>query len=105
MRLLSTASAIAIGATGILIVCPAAAQQANTTPANVNVLNLLSPYLGLNATPVGQATLQANLAQGVALNQSSSTARRQLAISDKTLPGSPTTITLANGSTRRPSTC
>ena len=100
MRLLSTASAIAIGATGILISGPATAQQANTTPANVNVLNLLSPFLTLNATPVGQATLQANLAQGVALNQSSSTARRQLAISDKTLPGSTPflgTITLANG--------
>ena len=99
MRLLSTASAISIGATGILISGPATAQQANTTPANVNVLNLLSPFLGLNATPVGQSTLQANLAQGVALNQNSSTARRQLAISDKTLPGSPTTVTLANGST------
>ncbi len=99
MRLLSTASAIAIGATGILIGGPATAQQANTTPANVNVLNLLSPYLSLNATPVGQATLSANLAQAVALNQGASVARQQLAISDKTLPGSPTTITLANGST------
>ncbi len=63
------------------------------------MLNLLSPYLSLDATPVGQATLSANLAQAVALNQGASVARQQLAISDKTLPGSPTTITLANGST------
>ena len=39
----------------------AAAQTANTTVSNVNVLNLLSPFLSLNATPAGQATLREDL--------------------------------------------
>lgn len=76
------------------------AQTANTTAANVNVLNLLAPFLGLNATAVGQQTLQDNLSQGVADNQISDTARRQLAISDKALPGSSPflgSITLVDG--------
>ncbi len=77
------------------------AQAANTTPANVNVLNLLSPFLALNSTDVGRQTLQLNLSQAIAQNQNATTAQRQLAISDKALPGSAaftTTITLANGS-------
>ncbi|UMY19406.1 autotransporter domain-containing protein [Methylobacterium organophilum] len=65
----------------------AQAQTANTTPANVNVLNLLSPFLGLNATATGQATLQTNLDQTVALNNGASSDRQAQAISDKNLPG------------------
>ena len=48
---------------------PASAQQANLTAANVNVLDLLSPFLTLNSTPIGQQTLQVNLSQAVAINQ------------------------------------
>ncbi|WP_375453785.1 autotransporter domain-containing protein [uncultured Methylobacterium sp.] len=79
----------------------AQAQTVNTTPANVNVLNLLGPYLGLNATPVGQQTLQLNLSQAVAENRNASIAQQQFAISDKSLPGSTPflgSITLVNGS-------
>ena len=78
----------------------AQAQTVNTTPSNVNVLNLLSPFLGLNGTQVGQQTLQLNLSQAIAQNQGASIADQQKAISDKALPGSAafaTTITLANG--------
>ena len=78
----------------------AQAQAVNTTPSNVNVLNLLSPFLGLNGTAVGQQTLQLNLAQAVAQNQGASIADQQKAISDKALPGNaafPTTITLFDG--------
>ncbi|TXM64754.1 autotransporter outer membrane beta-barrel domain-containing protein [Methylobacterium sp. WL12] len=78
----------------------AQAQTVNTTPSNVNVLNLLGPFLGLNGTTVGQQTLQLNLSQAIAQNQGASVADQQKAISDKALPGSAafaTTITLANG--------
>ncbi|MGO4717401.1 autotransporter domain-containing protein [Bradyrhizobium sp. 2TAF24] len=64
----------------------AQAQTANTTGANINVLNLLSPFLGLNATAAGQATLQANLQQSIAINNAASLTLQQLAISDKNLP-------------------
>lgn len=66
----------------------AQAQTVNTTPANVNVLNLLSPYLSLNSTAVGQATLQGNLQQSLSINNSATLAQQQLAISDKNLLGS-----------------
>ncbi len=66
----------------------AQAQTANTTVANVNVLNLLSPFLGLNATAIGQATLQANLQQSININNGATLAQQQLAISDKNLLGS-----------------
>ncbi|GLS45184.1 autotransporter domain-containing protein [Methylobacterium brachythecii] len=90
-------AAILAGTIGV-----AHAQTANVTPANVNVLNLLSPFLALNGNQVGQQTLQQNLALGLADNQAANTARQQLAISDKTLAGSIfngaiATITLADG--------
>ncbi|MCJ2013203.1 autotransporter domain-containing protein [Methylobacterium sp. J-076] len=90
-------AALALAAFGV----PAAqAQTVNTTPSNVNVLNLLSPFLGLNGTEVGRQTLQLNLSQAIAQNQGASVADQQKAISDKALPGSAafaTTITLADG--------
>ena len=46
----------------------AKAQAANTTGANVNALNLLAPFLTLNATPVGKATLQQSLQTVIAIN-------------------------------------
>jgi outer membrane autotransporter protein len=66
----------------------AQAQTANTTPSDVNVLNLLAPYLPLNATATGQQTLQLNLAQAAATNTGAGLAQQQLAISDKNLLGS-----------------
>lgn len=78
----------------------AQAQTVNTTPAAVNVLNLLSPFLSLNATQAGQQTLQLNLSQAVAQNRGASLADQQKAISDKALPGNAaftTAITLADG--------
>ncbi|WP_246696903.1 autotransporter family protein [Methylobacterium planeticum] len=66
------------------------AQAANTTPSDVNVLNLLAPYLNLNATAIGQATLQTNLQQSIATNNGAGLAQQQLAISDKNLLGSVT---------------
>ncbi len=75
-----SASAAAVGG--------AHAQAVNTTPSNVNVLNLLSPFLGLNATSVGQATLQGNLDQAVATNNGANLTMQQLSISDKNLLGS-----------------
>ncbi len=86
---------------GSLGATAAQAQTANVTPAAVNVLNLLAPFLSLNSTAVGQQTLQLNLSQAIAQNQAASLADQQKAISDKALPGSAaftTTITLANGS-------
>ena len=86
---------------GTLGATAAQAQAVNTTPANINVLNLLAPFLSLNSTPVGQQTLQLNLSQGAAQNQAASLADQQRAISDKALPGSAaftTTITLTDGS-------
>jgi subtilase-type serine protease len=66
----------------------AQAQSVNTTPSDVNVLNLLAPYLALNATATGQQTLQLNLSQSAAVNTAAGLAQQQLAISDKNLLGS-----------------
>ena len=53
-RLLQSISVLAVASVASL--GGAHAQAANVTPSNVNVLNLLSPFLGLNATPVGRTT-------------------------------------------------
>ncbi|MDP4004542.1 autotransporter domain-containing protein [Methylobacterium sp. NEAU K] len=66
----------------------AQAQTVNTTPSGVNVLNLLAPYLALNATATGQATLSLNLSQSLAVNTGAGLAQQQQAISDKNLLGS-----------------
>lgn len=71
-----------------LAVSPAGAQTANTTVANVNVLNLLAPFLSLNATTVGQRTLTDNLQQAISVNNDASPTLRTLAISDKNILGS-----------------
>jgi subtilase-type serine protease len=74
------------------------AQTANVTPENVAVFNLLSPFLNLNATAIGQQTLQTDLSQAVAINQNSPSAAllnnnlstptlAALAISDENLLG------------------
>ena len=64
MRLKHSASILTLLAVGALPSAAARAQQAsapNTSPSNVNVLNLLASYLSLNATAVGQITLSTNL--------------------------------------------
>ncbi len=71
----------------IFVATTSAAAASNTTPANVNVLNLLSPFLGLNSTTIGQTTLADNLAQAVAVNTSASLSLQELAYSDKNLLG------------------
>lgn len=60
----------------------AKAQAANTTGANVNALNLLAPFLTLNATPVGKATLQQSLQTVIAINNGATPAQQQTAVSD-----------------------
>ena len=52
-----------------ILAAPAFAAPANVTGSDVNQLNLLSPFLNLNATAVGQQTLAANLASAIAVNQ------------------------------------
>lgn len=82
-RLLQSISVLA--AASIASVGGAHADAANTTLSNVNILNLLSPFLGLNATPIGHATLTDNLAQAINVNSSASTTLQQLSISDENL--------------------
>ncbi len=81
---------------------PVKAQTANTTAADVNVLNLLSPFLGLNGTTTGQQTLTSNLNDALAVNKFASTSStiEATSISDKTIAsGNSTAITLASGAT------
>ncbi len=61
------------------------AQTPNTSIATVNTLNLLAPFLDLNATPMGQATLAASLNQAIQINNGATLAQQQLAISDANL--------------------
>ena len=90
-------SAIVAAVASAAVAGPASAQ--NLTVANVNVLNLLSPFLTLDSTPIGQQTLYDNLPQAIAINQNaasaatlngnlSTSALAALAISDENLLGS-----------------
>ena len=80
---------VSIAAVVVAAYGPAAvqAQTANTTPANVNVLNLLAPFLSLNGTAVGQQTLQLNLSRAIADNRGAPAAHQGRALSDQTRPG------------------
>ena len=99
MSVKNSASILTLLAVGALP-SGAFAQAANTTTSNDNILNLLSPFLSLNATTDGQQTLTANLAQAIATNNNATAALQALAVSDKNLFGGRTnTITLANGTT------
>jgi hypothetical protein len=80
LSLLTVATAASVGV--------AQAQTANTTPSNVNVLNLLSPFLGLNATQIGRTTLTDNLSQAISINNSATLPLQEMAYSDKNLLGS-----------------
>jgi len=82
-----------------VVAAPAFAATQNTTQSDVNVLNLLSPFLSLNGTATGQATLASNLNQALATNTlaASSPTIEAVSISDKTIfSGNSTSITLAN---------
>src|SRR5882757_2656786 len=76
-RLLNSISVLTVAS--VASISGAQAQAANVTPSNVNVLNLLSPFLGLNATGVGRTTLQDNLSQAISINNNSSATLRELA--------------------------
>src|SRR5215475_2399510 len=85
---LSRVYALRAGAAAVAVLvfsAQAQAQVANETGQNVNLLNLLSPFLSLNATSTGQATLQTNLNQAVAINNAATPSQQSLAISDKNL--------------------
>lgn len=77
-----------------------AAAQTVITSSNANVLNLLSPFLGLNGSAVGKETLSDNLSQSIVVNNGSFfvPGQQALAISDKNLLGSASNaVTLADG--------
>ncbi|MCW2314943.1 outer membrane autotransporter protein [Rhodoblastus acidophilus] len=85
---------------------PALAASTTVTAADANVLNLLSPFLSLNATAIGQAALTANLNGTIATNAAAgaSPVISATSISDKTIfdansgSGKPVSIsTTANG--------
>ncbi len=96
----SATSVFALMATTALSMNAAQAQVANTTTSNDNILNLLSPFLNLNATAIGQGTLTTNLSQAIATNNNATAALQALSVSDKNLFGGRTnTIALANGTT------
>jgi uncharacterized protein with beta-barrel porin domain len=65
-RLLQSAAMVIVVTTGASV--GAQAQTVTVTAANANVLNLLSPFLSLNSTAIGQQTLQTNLSQAIAVN-------------------------------------
>jgi len=81
---------------------PALAASTPVTAADANVLNLLSPFLSLNATAIGQATLTANLNGVITTNKAAaaSPAIEAEAISEKNLFGGATSsITLLGNTT------
>ena len=86
----------AVGATiAAMMPTQALAQAANVSAANVEVFNLLSPFLSLNATPTGQATLTSNLNAAVSVNNAATPAQQALSIIDEILPsGASNTLTV-----------
>jgi len=69
-----TAIAAALASPAYAQSATAPVPTANVSPATVNVINLLSPFLTLNSTATGQQTLQTNLTQAVAINQNAPSA-------------------------------
>jgi subtilase-type serine protease len=83
MSLAHSTSVVALVAAMTTAGGAALAQTVNTTPAAVNDINLLSPFLSLNSTPVGRATLQTSLQRAVSINSNATLAQQQLSISDE----------------------
>ena len=75
-RLLRSISVLTVAS--VASIGSAHADPANVTPSNVNVLNLLSPFFGLNANPTGKTTLIDNLNQAISINNSATPARPRL---------------------------
>ena len=100
------ASYLGCGAAMALVLATPALAAPNITGADANAVNLLSPFLGLNASTIGQQTLTANLNNSIAINQFAATSPviEAVSISDKSIlnatSGSFTNITLPNGTTR-----
>ena len=67
-RFLQSVALIVVASASVSV---ARAQTPNTTIANVNALNLLAPFLTLNATPIGQETLQKSLETVISINNNS----------------------------------
>lgn len=91
-------AAIILAATGL---GSAQAQTATITPCDANVRNLLEPFLSLNASGIGRATLPDNLAQAIAVNDRSTPDQRALVISGQVRPGAAPylgALTLVDGS-------
>ena len=84
-RLLQSISVLAVAS--VASISGAHAQAANVTPSNVNVLNLLSPFLGLNATAVGQNHASRQPLPVDQHQQQRLTTLQELAYSDKNLLG------------------
>ena len=89
-RLLQSISVLTVAS--VASIGGAHADPANVTPSNVNVLNLLSPFLGLNANPTGKTTLIDNLNQAISINNSATPAQQDLAYSDKNLLGTASNV-------------
>ena len=89
-RLLQSISVLAVA--GVASIGGAHADPANVTPSNVNVLNLLSPFLGLNAASTGQTTLIDNLNHAISINNGATPAQQDLAYSDKNLLGTASNV-------------
>lgn len=90
-------AAVILAATGL---AAAQAQTATITPRDANVRTLLAPFLSLNASAIGRATLPDNLARAIAVNDRSTPDQRALAISGQVRPGAAPylgALTLADG--------
>jgi uncharacterized protein with beta-barrel porin domain/membrane-associated phospholipid phosphatase len=100
IRIVGTrAAGLAVAAS--VFTSPVLAQTPNTTAANVNILNLLSPFLNLNATAIGQQTLNLALSDALALNQfaAANLTVAAVSISDKTIFGGASTSITPQSST------
>src|ERR1700722_20087376 len=93
-RLLQSISVLTVAS--LASIGGAHADPANTSSSSVNVLNLLSPFLGLNATPTGKTTLIDNLNQAISINNNATPTAQELSISDENLLSGPSN-TLATG--------
>jgi uncharacterized protein with beta-barrel porin domain/membrane-associated phospholipid phosphatase len=85
--ILKSVSAATLALASTSFAAPALAQTANVSGATTNAINLLSPFLSLNSTAIGQQTLQVDLSQSEAINQNTA--------SVSLLNGNKSTATLA----------
>jgi len=72
LRVSSASGWVSLAVLAVVAASPEAANAQNVSVETENVLNLLQPFLNLNATAAGQNTLTANLQQAVLINQNTS---------------------------------